>query len=183
MRKLRSGGGELGREAHRPQHAQRVVGIGGVGVERSPYYSVGEIPDAPERVDQLAEAVGLEGEGHRVDREVPALLVVLERAVLDYGLAGFAAVGFAARADELNLVGTVAEHRSAEILEIGHVAAGLRAKFEREVDSAALHHHVDVVALAAEETVAHVAAYDEGAHPLGCGDFRNYPEYGFVEEL
>ena len=178
-----SGGRELGRETHRAEHPERIVGIGRVRVERRAYHAVGEVPYASERVHQLAEAVLLERERHRIDREVTALLVVLQRAVLDYGLAGLAAVGFAPRPHELYLVGAVMQHRGPEVLEIGYLVPGPPADLHGEVYATAFHDYVDVVAGAAEEAVAHIASYHEGADAHRAGDFGDYSEYGLVKKL
>ena len=44
------------------------------------------VVQAVEGVDELTEAVGVEADGQSVDREVTALLIFLQRTVLDEGL-------------------------------------------------------------------------------------------------
>ena len=75
------------------------------------------------------------------------------------------------------------QHGGAEILEIGDILAGPLAYGAGEIYPAAFHDYVYVVAGPAEETVAHISAYDEGPHPLGCGDFAHDAEYFAVKEL
>src|SRR5690606_41219211 len=90
------GGGARG-----AQDGEGVVVEGLAGVERRREAAGGEVGQPAERVDQLAEALGVEGDGEGVDGEVAPAEVVLERAVLDDGLAGVGPVALAARADEL----------------------------------------------------------------------------------
>ena len=60
-----------------------------------------EVLDAAEGIDELAEARGPEGEREGVDGEVAPPLVVLERPVLDQGLARLAPVALLPRGHEL----------------------------------------------------------------------------------
>src|SRR5690606_29157092 len=74
---------ELGGEAGGAEHPERVVLERGARIERRAEPLADEVDDAAEGVEEVAEALGVEGEGEGVDREVAPGLVVLERAVLD----------------------------------------------------------------------------------------------------
>ena len=92
---------ELGGEAGRAHHPQRVVGEGVLGPPRGAQHAVGEVDDAAERVLELL--VG-QGERHRVDREVAAGEVADQRvAVLHGGLAALGVVGLRAVRRDLDL--------------------------------------------------------------------------------
>ena len=174
--------GKLGREADGPQHAERIVGVGGVGLEGSADDARGEVPDAPEGVYELAEAVFLQAEGHCVDGEIAPQLVVLERPVLHDRLARLSAVGLLAGAHELYFVAAVAHHRRTEILEIRDILARRLANGFGEIDAAALDHYVDVVTGPAKETVTYVTADHEGFYASLGGHFRDYRKDRLVEE-
>ena len=58
---------------------------------------------AIEGVDELTEAVGVQADGQSIDREVTALLIFLQRAVLDEGLATVGCVALATSAYEFDL--------------------------------------------------------------------------------
>ena len=93
---------QLGGEAYAAHHAQGVVAEGDVGVKGRGDDAVLKVGKAVKRVDQLAEAVMVQADGHRVDGEVAPVLVVLQRAVLHDGLARVMAVALTAGADELH---------------------------------------------------------------------------------
>ena len=82
---LRSG--ELCGEAYGPEHPQGIVRVGRIRIERGADYAIGKVAYAAERIYQRTEVLLLQGEGHSVDSEVAAHLVVLEGAVLHYGFA------------------------------------------------------------------------------------------------
>ena len=159
------GGRELRGEADGAEHPQRVVAVGLFGLERGADDAGREVADAAERVDQGAEVLLTQAEGHGVDGEIPPELVLFESSVLDDGFPGIAVVGLLARAHELHLDALVVQHRGAEVLEYAYVRRNLRRHGFREGDAAPLHHDVDIRVGAAQEAVADIAADDEGAHP------------------
>ena len=70
-----------------------------------------------------------------------------------------------------------------EILEIGYVLPRPLPDSAREINAAALHDDVDVVAGTAQEAVTDIAADHKGADaPLG-SDITDYPEDGPVQKL
>ena len=177
------GSAELGGESYGPQHAQGIVGVGCVRIQRCADDACGKVPDPSERIHQGAEVLFLKREGHRVYGEVPAQLVVFEGAVLHNGIAGFAPVGFLARTHELYLIPFEMQHGSAEVLEIRYVLAGFLANCLGKVDAAAFHYYIDVVAGAPEEAVPHESAYGECAHASLAGDFAHDSEYLLLDVL
>ena len=130
------GGGELRGEADGAKHAQRVVAVGLFGLERGADDAGREVADAAERIDQAAEILLAQAEGHRVDGEIPPQLVLFQRPVLHDGLPGIAVVGLLARAHELHLDALVVQHRGAEVAEHAHVRMDLRRHGFRERDAA-----------------------------------------------
>ena len=178
---LRSG--ELCRETDGAKHTQRIVGIGGVRIQGSADNACCKVFDAAERIHQLAERILIQREGHGVDGEVAAELVVAQGAVFHYGLAGLAAVGLLAGAYEFHFVAAVAQHRSAEITEIRNLAAGGFSYCGCEVDAAAFDHYVDVTAGPTKEAVAHITAYGESFYATFSSHLRNYLEDGPVDIL
>ena len=141
------------------------------------------MPSASERIDERAEILFLEGEGHGVDGEIPSQLIVLDGAVLDYGIARFAAVGLFPGSHEFNLVSFEAEHGCAEVLEIRYVLAGFLSYGPCEIYPASFDDYVDIVAGASEEAVPDISAYGECAHIPFAGDFTHYAEYLFLNVL
>ena len=170
---------QLGRKAHGPHHAQRVVRKGDVGVARRADDAGVQIVQPAERVDQFAEAVAVKRPGQRIDdREVAPPLVVLQRSGLDLGFARIARIGFPPRSHEFHLDPSGPKHRRAESLENRHLGVQFPPQRLGQRDAAAHHHHVDVGRRTAQIMVAHITAHHEGFHPLGIGQARNTAEYG-----
>ena len=167
---------ELGGETHRPDHPQRIVRERDVRIAGSADQPALQIARAVERIYQLAERRRVQGKSHRVDREVPAELVVLDRAVLDDRLARVGPVRLLARSDELHFPRSAAQHGRAEVLEHRHAAARTAAHRFGHLDSAACDDDVDVGARPMQEPVAHVAADDECLHAFRIGDFADAAE-------
>ena len=167
---------ELGGETHRPDHPQRIVRERDVRIAGSADQPALQIARAVERIYQLAERRGVQGKSHRVDREVPAELVVLDRAVLDDRLARVGPVRLLARSDELHFPRSAAQHGRAEVLEHRHATARTAAHRFGHLDSAACDDDVDVGARPMQEPVAHVAADDECLHAFRIGDFADAAE-------
>ena len=172
---------QLRRKSHGTQHPQGVVAVGPVRLERGAEQSGIEVADAAERIHQRPVILFLQAECHRIDRKVAAALILFDRAVLDYGLAGFGAVGLPSRTYELHFIRPVMQHRRAEIAEYGHVGPDLGSDGFGKTDAAAFDHYVDVVAGPLEEIVTHEPAYDEGSHALLAGGLRHYGEYLVVK--
>ena len=157
---------QLGSEPDGAQHAQGIVAVGRIGIERGADDAVVEVADAAEGIHQRAVILAAEAESQCVDGEVTPLLIFLKGAVFHDGLAGIGPVGFAAGADEFDLHALVAQHRGAKTAEDGNFGPDPGGHRLREGDSAAFHHHIDIVAGTLEEPVAHVAADHEGADAL-----------------
>ena len=182
----------LSREAHAAHHAQRVVGESDVGVERCAYNAVLEVVDAVERVYEFAEARLVKAYRHGVDGEVAAVLVVLECAVLNHGLARTTVVALAACAHELHLRVVELNLRRTEVAVYGEMSApasGLLVLAQRLLQrlrhlyAAAHDDDVDVVRGALEEYVAHIAAHEIAFYAHLVGHFAYLMEYLFVENL
>ena len=155
--------GKLGGKTHCTQHPERVVAECDVGVERSADYTGGQVADAAERVDKRSEIVLLEAEGHGVDGEVATQLVVFERTVFHYGLAGFTTIRFLAGSDEFKLEAAGLQHRRAEIAVDGDMGMEARCDGFGKGDAAPLNHYVYVGATAAEKGVTYISADDKSA--------------------
>ena len=97
-------------------------------------------------------------------------------------------VGFLPRPHEFHLGTAVMQHRRTEIPEDAHVAGMLLAggDFGRhrfcQVDSAPLHHDVDIVVLAAQEAVSHITADHESAHTQAGGHVAHEAEDRGIQE-
>ena len=92
---------QLGGKTNTTHHAQRVVGECHLRVERRGNNAVFEVSNAVEGVDKLSEAIVVQADSHRIDGEVTAILVILQRAVLNNGFARVVAVAFLSRSNEL----------------------------------------------------------------------------------
>ena len=151
---------QLGGEPHGAQHSERIVTVCGVRIQRSADDTGSEIPYAAERIDQIAEGVGLKRKSHRIDREVTSLLVVLESAVLHYGLAGLAAVGLLAGADELDLHVTPLHLSGTEILEYGQ-RTSLPSLMESlgHLNAAAHNDNIYIIGGTLQKNITHKTAY------------------------
>ena len=113
---------EAGREAGRPQHAQRVVAEGDLGVERRAQAAGGQVAQPVERVDQLH--VG-QPERQRIDGEVPARQVHHEVvAEGDLGLAGVGHVDLGPVGRDLVDLGALAAADGAEARALGPDVVG-----------------------------------------------------------
>ncbi len=180
-------GAEFRCETDRAKHPQGVVAVGLLRLQRGAYHASRKVTDAAERIHESAIVLFLETERHRIDCEVPALLILLERPVLDNGLARVVAVGLPARADKLNLRPVPLQHGGAESLEDGHVAVSvflllnLRGHSLGQSDSASLHDYVDVVVRPAEEAVPHITSYHESPYTKFLRGLRDYSENRVVK--
>ena len=94
---------QLGGKADAAHHAQRIVRKSDIRLKGCGYDSVFQISKSVERVYQFAKAVAIQTDGHGIDSEVAAVLVVFQRAVLHDRLAGVVAVAFLAGTNKLNL--------------------------------------------------------------------------------
>jgi len=154
---------QLGGEAHRAEHPERVVAEGRDRVERRPQEARLEVgqPGSESVLHPAAEI-----HQQRVDGEVAAAEVLVDAGRLHIGLARVVAVALRPRRGELDR--TVAPHHlgSAEALEDDRRRApGEPAEVGGQLRSTAvLDDDVDLPVLAAEEPVAHVAAHGPGAN-------------------
>ena len=113
---------EPGDEAGRPQHPQRVVGEGDLGVERRAQPAGGQVGQPVERVDELQLG---QAEGHGVDGEVPAGQVGLDPVAEGHlGLAGVGSVGLGPVGGDLVDLAAPAAADGAEPLALGPDGVG-----------------------------------------------------------
>ena len=138
---------QLGGEAHGAEDAQRVVAEGDVRVERCAYYPRLKVVEAVVVVDKRAKAVGVDAQGHGVDGEVAAGDVLVERAVLDDGVAAVAVVALAAGTHKLELGAVPGQAGGAEALEHRHfdMLSQRACRGACQVDARAHGHEVDVL--------------------------------------
>ena len=177
------GEAQLRGETDGTEHPERVVAIGGVGVERRADETCIEVADAAERIDQAPVVFPLQAESHGVDGEVAALLVFFQRAVFHDGLARRGAVRLAACSHELHFHAVAVQHGGAEILEHGDFDAESVGYGLGQGDAAALHYDVDVVAGPLQEEIAHVAPDDESTYALLARGLRHDVEDSAVQSL
>ena len=106
-------------------HAQRVVAEGYVGVERCTENTLVQVVYPAKGIQQLAESVVVERHCHCVYCKVSAVLVVLQRSVLDYGFAAVVAVTLTSCTHKFYLPNCLAimvmERGRPEILEYRHM--------------------------------------------------------------
>ena len=108
---------ELGDEPGRPEHAQRVVGEGHLGVQRRAQPVGGQVAEPVEGVDQLQLG---KPQGHGVDGEVAAGQILLDRVPEHHlGLAGVGLVGLGPVGGDLVLLAATQEADGAEPLALG----------------------------------------------------------------
>ena len=148
-------------EAHGAHHAQGVVAEGDVGVEGRADGARADVVHAAVQVDELAEGGGIHADGHGVDGEVAAGDILFKRAALHYGVARLAAVALATCTHKLQFQRAALYLRGAVGAEHVHAAAAPEATRHGvgEVDAGAYGDEVDVLAVAADDEVAHVAAH------------------------
>ena len=152
---------ELCGKAYATHHAQGVVAKGHIGVERGADEAVLHVKQSIKGIGELTEAVGIETHGQGVDGEVAAVLVILEGAILDDGLARVVRVGLLTGPYELNLHVAPLELRRAEVAEDIHMstAAELLAQGLGNLDATAHDYHVDILRWALQVEIAHVATH------------------------
>ena len=138
---------QLGGKAYAAHHAQGVVAEGHLRVERRGDDAVLQVGKTVEGVYQLAETVGIETDGHGVDGKVAAVLVILQRTVLNDGLARITTIALTTGTDELHFFIPNLHLRRPEVLEHGEVclSAQLLFQFAGHGDATAHDHHVDIV--------------------------------------
>ena len=82
-------------------HTERVVGESDVRVKRRTDDAALQISDSVEGVEQLTVTRRVQTDGHCVNREIAAVLVFLQCAVFDDGIATVVLITLAPCADEL----------------------------------------------------------------------------------
>src|SRR5215211_2517231 len=118
-----------------------------------------EVAASVERVDESAEVLALERDGHRIDREVAAEEVLADRRVLDARQRRRRVVELRARGDDVDALVVAVHHYGRAELAVGpHASAEAVGDGARERDCVALHRDVDVEVRLAEQDVAHGAA-------------------------
>ena len=183
---LRSG--EPGGKTYRPEHPEGIVAEGHIRVQRSTYHSGGQVPDTSERVHKSPEIIFLKTECHRIYGEVPAFLVILQRAVLHDGLAGIPVVGLLSSPHELQFSTSEAQHSRTEIPEKGDVrmppggGMDLPRQCLSESHTAALHHNVDILAGPAQKAVPDITPYHKGPHAAFSGNLPHQGKYRVIQK-
>ena len=174
---------ELGGEPHGAHHAQRVVGEGAVGITGGADDFVGDVLQPVEGVHEGVGVLAVEGDGHGVDGEVAAKLVILKGAVLHDGLAGVAAVGLATGAHKLDVAAFIAELGGTEVAIDVDVQVGgdERGGAGGELDAAAHGHDVDVGVVAPHDQVTHHTADHVGVAAEFVGRFAHKGVYGMFQ--
>ena len=121
---------------------------------------------AVEGIDELTEAVGVEADGQSVDREVTALLIFLQRAVLDEGFTTVGCVALTTSSYEFDLQVALLDLCGAEASEDRDMCATPEAPRYRlrQVDAAPDGDDVDILRGAVEEEVTHIAPDDVGVY-------------------
>ena len=116
---------QLRGETDGTHHAQRVVRVGDIRIQRRPDGQLLKVAHAIEGIQESAEVVFVQTDGHGVDGEVATVLVVLKGAVFHHGLAAVAVVRLTAGAHKLNLNASVTDHGSAKgAIVLGFLVAG-----------------------------------------------------------
>ena len=173
---------ELRGEAYGTHHTQRVIAEGDVGVKRRTQCERLHIVQSIEGVDELTEAVGVQADGQSVDREVTALLIFLQRAVLDEGLATVGCVALTTSAYELYLQVALLDLCGAEASEDRDMCTTPETPRYRlcQVDAAPDGDDVDILRGAVEEEVTHIAPDDVGVYTEFVRGFADEVKEGCV---
>jgi hypothetical protein len=149
-----------------------------------------DVPQAAEEVDQPAVLAPVQADRQRVDREVPAIQVLLDRRKLNRRERPRRLVVFEpGRGDvEFDPV-RERDHGGAELLVRLHPAAELLHEHAREGDAVALDHDVHVQVRHAQEKVPHDAAHKVHGKSRLIGHVADGPEriadlrrYPFIEQ-
>ena len=155
----RDGEAQLGREPGRAHDPQRVVAEGVLGPSGGAQHPLSQGVEAAERVDQLV--AGQPGR-HRVDGEVPAAQVLLERpAVPHLGLAGGGLVLLAAVGGDLEHPAALAQAHGAERDPDGPDGVGPALDHGQDLLRGGVRGQVEIGGLLASEHVPDRAA-DQG---------------------
>ena len=169
---------QLGGKTHGPHHPQRVVAEGDVRVKRRADDAAFHIADTVKGVQQFAETVLVQADGHRIDGEVAAALVVVQGAVFDNGVAALAMIGLAACPDKFQLPLArlyLCRPVGAEYRQMGAFsqATGNGAS---DLDTAADGHKVHVVAGTLQEDVPNVSPHNVAfaAESVGCISYQSH---------
>ena len=162
---------QLRGETHTAHHPQRIVRESDFRVEGCGDDAVFEICQPVEGINEFAETVFIQTDGHRIDGEVAAVLIVLQSTILHDGFTRIVAVTLLAGAYELHLVFnaflTKLHLRRTEIPENREMSLAPQHLFQflRHRDAAADNHHVDIVGRPFQEDIPHVAAHDIALQP------------------
>ena len=159
-----------------PENSRRVVDERAVVQDAdSPGPEVGA---ASERIDELAQVFALERDGHRVDREVAAVEVLLDRPRRDRGKHRRRVVRLAAGRHEVEpLVFAIEDDRRPELLVRADASVELLRDRPCQRDRVPLDDHVDVEVPLSEQDVAHGSS-DEVDALVGLVDGNDRVERG-----
>ena len=108
---------ELGGEAHATHHAKRVVAESDIRIQGRGDNAILQVGQPIERIHQLPETIMVEANGHGVDGEVAAVLVIFQRAVFHDGLSGVMPIAFFPGSHKFHLSIPTLHLRRTEIAE------------------------------------------------------------------
>ena len=176
-------------ETYAAHHTQGVVAEGDVGVEGRGNDAILQVGQPVERVYQLAKPLFVKADGHRVNSEVAAVLVVFQRAVLNNRLARVVAVALAPGTNKFHL--TVNAFIAIElylcrskVLEHSQMGTPPQTLLQLSgyLNAAANHHHIDVIGGPLQENITHVATHHIAFHAHCIGHLTYLVKYLLVEE-
>ena len=177
----------MGGKSYGAHHAQRVVTECNIGVERSAYNSFLQVVHAVEGVYQFPPVFPVQANGQRVDCKVAAVLIVLQRAVLDDRFAGVVAIRLFAGAykfyfDALSpmMIFHLCRAKIAKCREVCPFSQPGGEGFGKFY-AAAQSHDVYIFGGAVQKNVAHIPADNEARAVHLVGNFADEPEHGRVQ--
>ena len=184
---------QLRGKPHTAHHAQRVVAEGYIGVERCAYYTVLQVVKSVKGIHQLAKPCGVKAYRHCIDGEVAAVLVVLQRAVLNNRLTRVALIALLACSHKFHLyfllclTVEVFHLGSAKILKHRQVSAlaqlllqSLRHSYPRAPHtSVGSYHYINIIAFALQKNITHISSHHVCLHLHAVGNSA-YPVQYFL---
>ena len=152
---------ELGGKTNTTHHPQRIVAECYIRIERGAYRFLFQIVHAAERIDQLSETVFVQANRKRINRKVPAVLIIFQSTVFHYRFAGITLIRLFACTYEFHLHTVILHLCSTEILEYGDVCS-LTQVFSQclgHLDAAPHHYYIYIFRRAFQKNVAYVATH------------------------
>ena len=163
---------ELGSETHATHHTQRVIRKSDIRVERCGNNTIFHIVDTIKRIYEFSKTVFVQTDSHRIDSEVAAVLVILQRSIFHNRFSGIAMIALLTGANKLHFSILILHLCSSEITEHREMRLSSEHLLQGRsyLYTATNHNDINIIGRSLQEEVTHISTYYITLHrqPICC---------------